>query len=483
MTRRRPHPFWTVEGCRAAAGGRLIGAAPDPGATIEGVSIDSRTIKPGEAFLAIRGDRFDGAEYADAAIEAGARLIIGEESIGERAVPVIAVEDPISALARLAATWRDCLSGTRIVAVTGTNGKTTTANLIHAACRHSLIGSVSERSFNNHLGAPLTVLRAHETDDYLVCEIGTSGPGEIARLAGIVRPDIGVVTSIGLGHAQGLGGLEGVRVEKGALIRGLPPDGVAIIPAGEQGLLTHAEAQNIITFGSEIDADLVAGPARYEPLRREDGSEIPGIAFTLNGDKEVRLPLLGDHNARNAAAAIAAAEQLGVRQSAAIEGLASAVIPGMRLELRTIAGVRVLNDAYNANPDSMRAAIETAASIPRQGRLVLVLGDMLELGELSGPSHRGIGRLIARLESPVTIITIGPAAAAIADEARGAPMVESVTALPTTDDAAIARAVSMLVPGDTALLKASRGIGLERVADRLIAQELDPTATPNPSGA
>lgn len=473
---RKPHPFWTIEGLRAAAGGTLLGDCENLKAPIDGVSIDSRTIKPGEAFLVLKGDRFDGADFVDAAIKAGAGVIIGPETIGERTVPVIAVEDPITALARLAATWRDCLRSTRIVAVTGTNGKTTTVNLIHAACRDTLEGSASERSFNNHIGAPLTLLRAQETDDYLVCEIGTSAPGEIAHLASIIRPDIGVVTSIGFGHAQRLGGLEGVRVEKGALLRALDPGGVAIFPAGELDLIAFVEASTLISFGSDIDADVVAGPATVESIKNDDGSESIGIGFTLNGDRPVRLPLLGEHNARNAAAAFAVAEQLGVSAADAIAGLARVKVPGMRLELRHLASMRIINDAYNANPDSMAAAIDAVVAIPRAGRLVLVLGDMLELGEHAPSAHRRIGRMIGKLETPLALITIGPEASLIAEGCKSAANVEPLATLPDITDTSIERAVALLAPGDTVLLKASRGVRLERIADRLIARELDPTA-------
>ena len=483
MTARKPHPFWTIEGLRAAAGGRIVGESDLPEsiaeAPVQGVAIDSRTIKAGEAFFVIKGDTFDGADFVDAAIEAGAVVIIGPKSIGHRAVPVIAVDDPTIALARLAATWRDCLHSTRFVGVTGTNGKTTTANLIHAACATSLTGSVNERSFNNHIGAPLTILRAHETDDYLICEIGTSAPGEIDHLANILRPDIGVITSIGFAHAEGLGDVDEIRVEKGALLRALGPGGVAIIPASERALLAYVEAKTIITFGSEIDADVIAGPVTVETSPTSDADHSPetlGVAFTINGDRQVRLPLLGSHNARNAAAAIACAEQIGVSPADAIAGLAHVSIPSMRLELRTIAGVRIINDAYNANPDSMTCAIDAAITVPRAGRLVLILGDMLELGERAPDAHQSIGMYIAHLETPTTIITVGPESRAIADECRKAPMVESVAALPDWSDDSIERVVGALAPGDTALLKASRGVGLERIVDRLIAHELDPAA-------
>jgi len=476
MSNRKPHPFWTTEGFRAAAGGYFLGDEGDPEAPIQGVSIDSRTIKPGQAFLVIHGEHFDGAQFVDAAIDAGAVAIVGPESIGERRVPVIAVDDINNALARLAATWRDCLHSTRIIGVTGTNGKTTTANMIHAACGSSMTGSVNERSFNNHIGAPLTILRAHETDRYLVCEIGTSSPGEIDHLASILRPDIGVITSIGFGHAQGLGSLDGVRTEKGALLRALGPEGVAIIPAGEQGMLAYVEAGTVLTFGSAIDADIVAGPVTIETSLSDDGAETVGIAFTYSGGREVHLPLIGAHNARNAVAALAVAEQLGVDQSDAIAGLSSLAIPGMRLEISTIAGIRVINDAYNANPDSMAAAIDAAVSIPRKGRLIFVLGDMLELGEHSSAAHHEIGEHIACLETPTVVVTFGPESGPIAEVCETAPMVESVTRIDETSDEAIERVLNQLNPGDTVLLKASRGVRLERLVDRLIAQDLDPTA-------
>jgi len=474
---RAPHPFWTAEGLRAACGGRLMDGPVDPSMPVAGVAIDSRQIKPGEAFLAIKGDRFDGADFVDRAIESGASLIIGPESIGARTVPVIAVDDAGAALLRLAEIWRDCIRGV-VVGVTGSNGKTTTVNLIHAACSVSKSGSVSEKSFNNHIGAPLTVLRADEHDDYLVCELGTSAPGEIERLARLVRPDVGVVTGVSLAHTQQLGDLDAIRREKGAILRVLPADGVAIFPHDEPALLDGVEARRRITFGSAPGADVRVGSVSVDSGLGEGGAERIGIAFTLDGHREVRLPLLGAHNARNAAAAIACAEQIGVGRAEAIEGLAGASIPGMRLQSSAVAGVRIINDAYNANPGSMKAAIEAVSALPRDGALVLVLGDMLELGELAETAHRGVGKAVAQLGMPLRVVTLGPDSRFIAEECRASPMVERVTALPDWSEESIAEAAASLAPGDTALLKASRGVRLERIIDLLIAQELDPTASP-----
>jgi UDP-N-acetylmuramoyl-tripeptide--D-alanyl-D-alanine ligase len=248
-------------------------------------------------------------------------------------------------------------------------------------------------------------------------------------------------------------------------------------------LLAYVEARTVITFGSEIDADLIAGPVTVETTKTIDGSETIGIVFTVGGDRRIHLPLLGSHNARNAAAAIAVAEQLEVSPKDAIAGLANATIPGMRFELRTIAGIRVINDAYNANPDSMACAIDASITIPRTGRLVLILGDMLELGEHANDAHRRIGALVAGLETPTALLTIGPDARQIAAICREAPMVEAVESLPDWTDESIERAVGMLAPGDTVLLKASRGVQLERIVDRLIAQDLDPTAAHHTSSA
>ncbi len=452
---------WTPESfARAASGSWLV----EPARQIRGASIDTRELEPGQAFFALRGENVDGHAFAARAGELGASAVVVEdvEAIGAmpEGVGVLRVADARAALRDLAAACRASRPGLAVVGVTGSNGKTTTTRLIHAALSGEKRGTCSRRSFNNDLGVPLTLLNAGGDDDYVVCEIGASGPGEIARLAAIARPRVGVITSIGRAHIEGFGSLAGVVREKGSLILSLPAGALGVAPDDAPALddLLASAGADVIRVGASDSAG-----ARVSGITPDAG----GVAFELEGFGPLRIPLLGAHNARNAAMAALVARRLGVSDEAIRAGLARAEGAEMRLAVEHVrfagGAITLVNDAYNANPDSIRAALATLASMTpgAGGRRVAVLGDMLELGPGSDQEHRS---LLASVPGSVGLVhAVGAAmnaAAAGGSDAR-------IRGAATLDEQATSAILDTLRPGDVVLLKGSRGMRLERLAEAL----------------
>lgn len=475
--------FWTPNSIRSACGGRFL-ARPKKGLddeSVTGLSIDSRTIRPGEAFLALEGERFDGHDFLTDAIAAQASmLIISDEARLPVGLPerlcVIRVANTRSTLLRLAAAYRRTFEGVRIIAVTGSNGKTTVCRLIHAALSTSLQGVVSEKSFNNDIGVPLTILRIRRGDQYLICEVGANDRGEIPALARIIEPDIAVVTSIGRAHLEGFGSVEAIIHEKASLISHLRPGGVGIGPVGVPLLESYLRtAPNSITFGRAENADL--RPTDIEHIADVDGR--PGLQFRMNGRDQFQLPLLGEHNAFNALAAIAVARRLGLDHGTIAAGLRRAEGPEMRLTVRTIRDYRVVNDAYNANPESADAAISTFLSVASDARRrVVVLGDMLELGDDAPALHAELGRRLAEPGAVDLLVAIGPLALHAAERFERTRGGDDLVILDSLEGDRLERVVGMFHPGDAILLKGSRAVRLERIEEALEA-----SAAPSVAGA
>jgi UDP-N-acetylmuramoyl-tripeptide--D-alanyl-D-alanine ligase len=497
--------FWLPESIKSVLAGRWLarGAAPVPvidGSTPEpagGVSIDTRALAPGQVFFALRGEKVDGHAFLDAAAQAGASLAVVDtpDAIPQGAarfngrLSVLAVADAPAALIRLASAWRQSLTSTRVVAIAGSNGKTTTTRLTHAVLSAALKGASSQKSFNNSIGVPLTMLNAPRSAQFLICEIGTNAPGELAPLARLVSPDTLVITSLGREHLEGFGTLEGVAREETSAILGVRAGGAVIAQADSALLLEHARAMikaagngvQLITFGASDGADLRITDVRTEPPGPGRASARTG--FTINGRGRYEVPLPGAHNASNAAAAIAVARRLGLSDEVIAPALAGARGAEMRLECAVIGGVAVLNDAYNANPDSMLAALATFAALyPEVPRRVAVLGDMLELGAQSERSHREVGEAVgAMLRSGALsrAVFVGPMSAHAADSARavtGGAAGGAVEQLEALDAASLASLRASLEAGDALLLKGSRRMGLERLA-RALAENV-PTGLP-----
>lgn len=475
--------FWSVENIRALVGGTWIARPRGGAAEVDGLSIDSRAIKPGQAFLALKGERTDGHAYLRQAVTAGASIAIVDNPDavekgligGEAPVGVLRVEDSAQALLRLASAYRKTLETTRVIAVAGSNGKTTTKGLIQTVLATRLRGTASPKSFNNSIGVPLTILSARRSDHFLVCEVGTNAPGEIAHLAAIVQPDIAVITSIGREHLELLGSLEGVAREEASLVASLRPGGAAIYNADApllhdavQSIIASVPGASSVRFGASEDADL--------RLTRIECSR-DGVSFLLNERSAYSLPLLGRHNAMNAAAAVAVARKLGVGEEDIRAGLAKSAPAEMRLQKQRIGGIDVINDAYNANPDSMLAALDVLVDAGAgAGRRIAILGDMLEQGAGGPDVHREIGQALAKRTQIDLAVLVGPLMGFAAEKLAKAWPQAKVVMHPKLDDAAAAQIAGLLKPGDCVLLKGSRGMALERVLRAIPTVSVEVTA-------
>ncbi len=460
--------FWTSDSIRAAVGG-VWTARPADDAPLTGVSIDSRTIQPGEVFFAFKGERFDGHDFVRAAVEAGAGMVVLEREAAAkglpRAVGVARVADARKALIRLSKAYRKRLDGVKVIAVTGSVGKTTTVRLIEGALSRKLRVTASQKSFNNDIGVPLTLLRAKIGDQAIICEVGMNSPGEIATLGAILEPDVAVITRIGRAHIGHLGSREAIAREKASLLTFLRPGGLAVIPADEPLLDDYAKTvPHVITFGAGDGADLRVSDIRSMP--DDDGSG--RIRFTINDRAVYEAPLLGEHNALNAAAAIAVGRRLGLDEDAVRAGLSRATPPTNRMQVRRIGEVTVYNDAYNASPESTVAAVGTFGATAKDAhRRVIVLGDMRELGDFAEAAHAEVAEAILRAGNIDLLIAVGPLAHHTADRLRAEWPRERLAHLPDVEGLNAARAAGMLRPGDSVLLKGSRSMALEKVEQAL----------------
>jgi UDP-N-acetylmuramoyl-tripeptide--D-alanyl-D-alanine ligase len=475
--------FWSSENLRKVVGGSWLSL---PAREASGLSTDTRTLAPGQVFLALAGDRFDGNEMVGDAAGKGSPVAIIDNSDKAGAPPagmgVLRVGDTKRALLKLGAAYRKTLESTRVIAVAGSNGKTTTVRLIDAVlgAGAGLRGSCSQKSFNNHIGVPLTILAAKPGDQYLICEVGTNAPGEISLLAEVVQPDIAVITSIGREHLEKLGSLRGVAREEASVLEYVRSGGAGIVNADSPDLMEAVRGEGGIALARRQAAGSVARLITFGESERADvrvvsvEQSFAGVRFALNDRAQFTLPLLGRHNAANAAAAVAVARRmsLGDRQIAA--GLAAVRGPEMRLERVEVAGVRIVNDAYNANPDSMKAALDAFGELAKEGRRrIVVLGDMLELGEHSDASHREIGDRLARTTGLDLIVLVGNSMKLAAERLGAASDEGRVVRVPELGDARAGEVAALLKPGDLVLLKGSRRMRLERLVAALRALDKD----------
>jgi UDP-N-acetylmuramoyl-tripeptide--D-alanyl-D-alanine ligase len=456
----------------AAAAGQVV--AGDPNTMFGSFTNDSRTLasdrfdaEPGACFVALRDHR-DGHDFVDVAFASGARGAIVRD-VPERLAHgsgrvIVRVADPAKALIAIATEARNRLERLRVVAITGSTGKTSTKDLTAAALSAALVVHASPESFNNEIGLPLTVLGADELTDVLVTEMGARQPGNIADLCAIVRPSIGVITNIGLAHAEHLGGADGVLAVKGELLAALPPDGLAVVDGDDPvtpKLVARTRAP-VLRCGSGPGVDL-----RLTRCSLDDQLRAAIVVKTPWGTVTTRLAVRGQHQATNAVFAVAVAGSLGLAPDVIAAGLAAATGSRWRLELeRRADGVTILNDVYNANPTSMAAALAALGALPVTGRRIAVLGEMRELGTHSAAAHAAVGQLAGHLHLDI-VVGVGAGGAAITAAAGAVP-----TRLEVADAAEALAAVHTLVqPGDAVLLKASRAIGLELVAEGLLGCE------------
>ncbi|HSE03215.1 MAG TPA: UDP-N-acetylmuramoyl-tripeptide--D-alanyl-D-alanine ligase [Methylomirabilota bacterium] len=453
----------SVEDVVRGTQGALV--AGDLGVPVTGISIDSRTLAIGEAFFAIQGPNRDGHAFLrDAAARGAACLVVHNLSDDlPPSVPTILVDDTTRALGRLAAYHRARFA-VPVAAVTGSNGKTTTKEMMAAVLE--ALGPVlkPEGSFNNQWGLPLTLLRLRPEHRALALELGANTPGEIAALAAISRPTVGAVTVVASAHTEFFGSLDGVAAEKSALVRAIPPDGVVVLNADDPRVLAmHRESRaRVLYFSTRPGADVfAAGPA-------EDDGE--GLRFTLaagTARRPVRLQFAGRHNVVNALAAAGVGLALGLSLEQIARGLEAARPAKGRCVWRRAGRLRILDDTYNANPTSVSAALATLAATAGAPRRVVVLGDMLELGAISESAHREMGRAVAA-SGAAEFIGVGRWAQAAVDAARQAGLAESHHV--STFEDTVALLLKRLAPGDAVLVKGSRGMRMERVVDALVAR-------------
>jgi UDP-N-acetylmuramoyl-tripeptide--D-alanyl-D-alanine ligase len=464
---------WTPQQVAEAAGARLIAPAPYETGP-ERVTIDSRDAGPGALFVGLRGGSADGGRFAPQALAAGAWGVLTtpehaqaaqlddsgaaqESEAGRRAgrkpeAPsgmLLAAEDPLKALQTLATAWRREL-GADVIGVTGSTGKTSTKDLLNALLAPHRRTVASRANFNTEIGLPLEILASPAGTEVLVLEMGMRGVGQIAELAAIAQPDVAVIVSVGPVHLELLGTVEAVAAAKAELIAALKPGGTAITPAGERLLEPHRRADvNTVSFGPGGDVRLV-------------GETSSAVQIDAQGERiELQVPFTQAHLRLNLLAAVAAARAVGVTPSGRVEVSFSAG-RGQRTELP--GGVTIIDDCYNANPMSMRAALDdlaATASLRDGARTVAVLGDMLELGPHERSYHVQIGEHAAAAGVEL-LVTVGPLAVAMADGFDG-----EVQCVADASEAA-ALVPELLAPGDVVLVKASRGVGLELVCEALL---------------
>ena len=456
----------------AVMGGTMLVEPRHPGATFTGVAIDSRAVQPGRLFFALPGEHVDGFGFCADAVKAGATAVVVPAGRGAPvecdAVPVIAVADVRRALGDLARAVRTHFKG-RVIGVTGSNGKTTTKELIAAAL--ALAGPVlrTQGNLNTDIGLPMTVLESTEEEAFWVLEMAMRARGEIAYLADIGKPHVGVVTNVAGAHLESLGSIAEVARAKGEIFHGLVDDGVAVLPA-DVPLLEH-EASHLPEERKLRFAHIGPWPVRVEVRILEciPAGENGSIVRLSVGHMPVtlRLPLAGEHNARNAAAALAVASACKLPPLAASKALEKTVLPPHRSHLMVMAGRRVMDDCYNANPTSMEAALRTvAASCGPSGRAFALLGDMLEIGPESAKAHEALGQEVVHLGF-AGLAAVGELAAHMATGARAAGLHRN-RVLATQDAELAANTVAeWSKPGDWVLVKASRGMRMERALDAL----------------
>ena len=444
-----------------AVGGRLEPA--DAGdVRVDGAVIsDSRLAEPGSLYVARVGEFADGHDFASAAAESGAVATLGSRAV--EGMPTVVVDDVQTAFGVLARAVVDRADDLRIVGITGSSGKTSTKDLLGQVLSPLAESVVPEGSFNSEMGVPLTVCRVSTGTRYLVAEMGADGVGHIAYLTRIAPPQVGIVLNVGRAHVGEFGSVEAIAQTKGELVEALPADGLAVLNADDPRVaaMKSRSMAPVLLVGTGEDADL-----RAVDIELDDKSR---ASYTLVGDGEprrIRLGLFGVHHVGNSLAVYAAARHLGVDADHIVSVFENAAaVSRWRMEVHELGnGVTIVNDAYNANPDSMAAALRALATMTACGRKVAVLGQMLELGESSAEEHAGVGRKAAEFGVDL-LITVGAGADAIGSAAQAAGVeckhVDDV-------DAAFQLLTGTLKPGDIALLKSSRDSGLRYLGDRLV---------------
>lgn len=452
---------FTIKEICQALGSELVtveSAAPD--IVFSGISTDTRTVKPGDLFVALIGERFNGHDFLTKAVASGAAGLVVQDvcPAGPLKLPVITVGNTLNALQNIARFHRLRYS-IPVIAITGSNGKTTTKDMTAAilASRRSVLKT--QANYNNEIGLPLTLLNLTEKHEAAVVEMGMRGLGEIKELAGIALPTVGVITNVGETHMELLGSLDNIAAAKAELVEAIPPEGLIVLNADNPYVLAMAGKARgrVLTYGLTEQADI-----RASEVVLGDG----GSTFTCHVGVEtfpVTVPALGRHNVFNALAAISVGSALGLQPADIQRGLAAFETAAMRLAVSKVSDYVVINDAYNASPASMAAAVDTLVDIA-PNRAVAVLGDMLELGDIAVEAHRHIGRRLANSGTGL-VVTVGE----LAGEIAGAAREHGVQEVFACRDHAAAKQIlaDKLRPGDTILIKGSRGMKMEQILEIL----------------
>jgi UDP-N-acetylmuramoyl-tripeptide--D-alanyl-D-alanine ligase len=427
---------------------------------IDKIRTDSRTLKRGELFVALRGENFDGHNFVEAVAKGGAAGGIVESNWkGElpETFALIRAVDTLQAYQELAANYRRSLS-LKVVAITGSNGKTSTKDFAAAVLARPFRVTKTEGNFNNHVGLPRTILEATSRDEVAVWEIGMNHPGEVAALARLAMPDVVIITNIGVAHIEFMGSREAIAAEKGALAEAVGAQGTVILNADDSftGSIAGRTRAKVLLAGT------TAGTIRASEISQSES----GTDFTiLEGAHRCRaqLPVPGLHMVQNALLAVAAGRVFGLSLEDCAAGLVAAPLTKARLQIKEVQGVHFLDDSYNANPDSMKAALHTLVELDADGQRIAVLGEMRELGSESEHSHREVGETAAALKVD-HLITIGNVAATIAQAAEHAGLEKSVAVRSTSEAAELLSEIA--APGDLVLIKGSRAARTEEVIEQ-----------------
>ncbi len=439
--------------------------AGNPAVTVTRISTDSRTIQPGELFVAIRGDNFDGHRFVEQVAKRGAAGAVVDQSWTGN-VPedfaILRVADSLVGYQQIAAEYRRCLP-LKVIAITGSNGKTSTKDFVAAALGRRFRVTKTEGNFNNHIGLPRTMLDATAEDEIAVWELGMNHPGEIGALAALASPDVGIITNIGVAHIEFMGSREAIAQEKGALAEAIGASGTMILNADDP--FSESIAQR-------TKAKIVFVGVKQGAISAEDITQsAAGSEFTImEGAHRCRaqLPVPGLHMVQNALLAVAAGRLFGLSTEECAAGLASAPLTKARLQLRDIGGVQFLDDSYNANPESMKAALRTLVELESAGRRIAVLGQMSELGSESERGHAEVGECAADLGID-HLIAIGELGAAIARAAEAAGLEKTIAVADPKQAAEVL--VDIVSPGDLVLVKGSRSARTERVLEEFSNQQ------------
>ncbi|MFQ5964475.1 MAG: UDP-N-acetylmuramoyl-tripeptide--D-alanyl-D-alanine ligase [Candidatus Scalinduaceae bacterium] len=447
-----------------AIDGKLINT--DPGINIKGVSTNTRSLKQGEIFFALDGKNYDGHKFIKQAIDKGAIGVIVSNTKkneyfsfkGLEKCVLIEVADTLKALGDLASYYRQCLR-TRFVAITGSNGKTTTKDMVYHVLKNFKNVSRSRNSHNNFVGVPLTIFETDRTHDFCVVEMGTNAPGEIKRLSKIISPNFTILTNIAHAHLEGLGSIEGVADEKAEFIENMDKNGTLITNTDDYWCNQISSRFNgrIISFGFKENVQI-----RASKVKRNKS----GFVFTVNGSFPITLPVLGKHNIYNSLATIAVCSAIGINIEEICKKFSDFKLPSMRMEKQICGDIVIINDSYNSNPSSMLAALDEFSQLPVPGRKILVCGDMLELGEEAEKQHKQIGEKVAKAKIDV-LLTVGPFSGFVAEGAiDGGMPSENVLSYKTSEEICYFVA-SLLKSKDTILIKGSRKMKLESVLHQI----------------